>query len=242
LRKKAPTVQDQNGCSACVGHGTSCAITTAHCVAGKPLFGFDASGAPVPCSPRDPYTGGRCYDRLNDGSPETAKLQDEGTFVLSAIEYVADWGVRKTGAPMQYDGAPVNSDCVPLNVNDEPKFDELEADSVNIQPRAHQIISTGAQRVNEICLALDAGHPVVFGMSVDQTFCDYTGGIVGAMGASVGGHCMCLLGYSTVGGKRIFNGRNSWGADGWGEAGDFRCSEAFIAQIDELFAVTSEAS
>ena len=138
----------------------------------------------------------------------------------------------------------MNSDCVPANVNNEPTFLELEKDASNLVPKAHQITSTGAQRVTDICLALDAGCPVVFGTYVDTAFLNYTGGIVGKQNQNDpngGGHCMVLLGYTISGTTVTFIGRNSWGVT-WGESGDFRASTAFVAQMSELFAIALVAS
>lgn len=253
LRPFAPSVQQQYKEGSCVGHGDSCAMTTAHCAAGKPLFGLDAKGKPIPCSPRDIYAGARCDDRKAAGQPNTTPLQDQGTEVLSAVQYMAEFGVRKTCAPMTDTDdngqiVTVNSDCVSSNVNDEPTLNDIEQDSANPVLQAYQITSTGKQRIIDVCLALDAGHPVVFGTYVDSTFLAYTGGIIGAQNTKDpdgGGHCMCFLAYSTnPDGSRVFVLRNSWGdgSDGlgsWGEQGDGRVNEAFVEQIEELFATVA---
>lgn len=235
LRSHAPAVMNQFLCGSCVGHGTSMAISTAYALIGKPLFGLDGKQLPIPCSQRDLYAGARVLDRASSNTP----LEDNGTEVLSAIEFSSQFGVRKTEAPMTdtYNGqiVRVNSDCVSTNVNDEPTLRMLVQDHQNIVPMAHQILTTGASRVRDIKLALDAGSPVVFGTFVDQSFLDYMGGIVGAQDQNDpngGGHCMCLLGYD----GDTFIGRNSWDVT-WGNAGDFSCSTSFISQIDELFSV-----
>jgi hypothetical protein len=247
----APAVMDQNLVGACVGHGGACAVTTAFCAAGQPLFGFDAQGFPVSISQRDGYGGARCIDLMLDGLPNTTQLTDSGTEVLSVIRFYAEWGCRKTDAPMVAVDPDtgesyglVNSDCVPANCNDKPVFGELEQDSLRLVPRAHQIASTGAQRVTDVCLSLDAKCPVVIGTFVDSAFLAYKGGtVVGAQNVNDprgGGHCMCLIGYETqAGGSRVFLLRNSWGTS-WGNNGDAWVNEAFVKQMIELFAVSAK--
>ena len=246
LRPNAPDNQDQYKCSSCVGHGTSCAVTTAFVIALIALFGTDENAKPIPISPRDPYMGGRIIDREEAGLPNTTQLQDEGTEVLSAMLWISRWGVRKTGAPSTFadpdtgETVTVNSDCTPYNVNDEPTQVELAQDALHIVPMPHQFTSSGDQLITDVCLALDAGHPIVEGGIVDSGFEAYTGGVVTAQNMNDprrGGHCMCLLGYYTgPDGKRYFYGRNSWNK-AWGLAGDFIADEAFVKQLVELFAV-----
>ena len=247
----APDVMDQNLVGACVGHGGACAVTTAFCAAGQTLFGYDEHGFPVAASQRDGYGGARCIDLMLDGMSNTTALTDSGTEVLSVIRFYAEWGCRKTEAPMvavdpdtgdSY--GSVNSDCVPANCNDKPVFGELEQDSLKLVPRAHQITSAGKQRVIDVCLSLDAKCPVVIGTFVDSAFLSYTGGtVIGVQNTSDprgGGHCMCLLGYATqADGTRVFLLRNSWGK-GWGNAGSAWVSEAFVGQMLELFAVSAK--
>jgi hypothetical protein len=254
LRSHAPRVLSQNACGSCVGHGAATGIATAADAAGACLFGLDADDLTVACSPRDLYAGARCTDRMLAGLPNTTPLSDDGTEVLSVVQYAREWGVRAIGPmpmravdPVSGDAYDADSDCVPSNVNDEPTFAELQTDSANLLPEPHQIVSSGPQRVTEYCLALDAKHPIVFGTLIDSNFLRYTGGtVIGAQNRrdpDGGGHCMVLLGYRTdpATGKRIFIGRNSWGT-GWGNSGDFECSEEFVKQIDEAFAIVGRAS
>lgn len=239
----APDNYDQNFCGACTGHGISMVFTTAYAVVGKPLFGLLPDGKPVACSQRDPYAGARCLDR----GGRKVLLTDEGTEVLSCVTYIAQFGARKTLAPMLAvnpetgDKYTANSDCVPANVNDEPDLLELEEDFAHPVVTPHQLAGDGS-RITEACLALDAGHPIVQGGWVATPFVKYTGGVLSAqdeLDSNGGGHCTALLGYRTQNGKRIFRGRNSWGKNGWGlqGEGDFEADESFVMALWEMFAV-----
>jgi hypothetical protein len=249
MRDKAPKRVDQNYTSGCVGHGSAMAIAVAFAVASIPLFGVDDAGRPNICSPQDLYVGAMSIDRKLAGWPNTRRFTDDGTEVLSAIQFAAEWGVRRmTNAPLKAvdpqsgESYEADSDCVPATATLEPTFSALEMDAAHLVPVPHQIVTTGPQRVRELCLMLDAGHPVVFGTFVATPFMVYVSGVVGAQNQqdpNGGGHCMCLLGYYTqADGQRVFYGVNSWGT-GWGELGDFECSEAFVAQLQEMFAIVA---
>lgn len=242
MRDFAPSVQDQNECGSCVGHGLDCGISATLAARGKAL-GFTPS-------PHCLYGVARCIDRRED-YPHTdpvnyPPLEDVGTEVLSGIEAASQWGVIPTDAPIiDSNGWLVNSDCVESNVNDEPLFDELVLASTKLIVGARQIISIGPARITEVCLALDAGHAVVFGTMVDSVFMQYgplspSVGIQDEWDPKGGGHCMTCLGYKTgADSRRTFICRNSWGCL-WGKLGDFECSEAFVKQWQDLFALEIE--
>lgn len=73
--------------------------------------------------------------------------------------------------------------------------------------------------VNDIKVALADGNPVVFGVWVDQAFCqDRTGTPQVPIDQQhcIGGHAMLIVGYDDT--KNAFEVLNSWG-HGWGNAG-----------------------
>jgi len=80
--------------------------------------------------------------------------------------------------------------------------------------------TSGQELIDSIKHALQAQHPVVFGMTVDQDFMDVGSDGVVAMPKSKrsneGGHCMVIVGYDDN--KRHWIVRNSWGI-GWGDMG-----------------------
>ncbi len=197
----------------------------------------------------DPGPLADCAPTCSHSGPDTRVLTDDGTEVLSCVQYATEWGVRRmTDAPMlAVDTATgesyvANSDCVPATACCEPTFSALEMDAAHLIPVPHQIISAGPRRITESCLMLDDGHPIVFGTVIASPFFAYAGGVVGVQDQhdpEGGGHCMVLVGYrTTADGKRVFIGINSWGT-GWGTDGDFECSEEFVAQMQEMFAIVA---
>ena len=83
----------------------------------------------------------------------------------------------------------------------------------------YRINSAGRERDNLIKLALQAQHPVVFGMTVDEEYQNYRGGIVQmpkSTRVNPGGHCQIIVGYDDN--KKLWIIRNSWGT-WWGENG-----------------------
>ena len=77
---------------------------------------------------------------------------------------------------------------------------------------------------DQVRAALASGHPVMFGMPVDEAFESYAGGLYpGRSGASLGGHMQTIVGYSSD----AFRVLNSWGT-GWGHGGCSWIAEAYL--------------
>jgi C1A family cysteine protease len=78
------------------------------------------------------------------------------------------------------------------------------------------------QSLADITACIAAGFPVVFGISVYDSFeSDVVAktGVVpmpGANESNLGGHAICMVGYDNN--KRLFKFRNSWGSS-WGDKG-----------------------
>jgi C1A family cysteine protease len=99
----------------------------------------------------------------------------------------------------------------------------------------YRIFDEGASRIDAVISALDARHPVVFGMRVDEAFINYAGpSRVGVpSGPIIGGHAMAIVGYNVLGRDQYeFKVLNSWGTD-WREDG-------FVWFNDELIATWLE--
>lgn len=64
----------------------------------------------------------------------------------------------------------------------------------------YRITSTFKDRIWDVKLALDAGHPVVAGFEIGEPFVEYTGGdlIFYPPGRSIGRHAMIIMGYRIV--------------------------------------------
>jgi C1A family cysteine protease len=95
-----------------------------------------------------------------------------------------------------------------------------------LDPASEKLIQYERVAQDETALktALAGGHPVVFGITVydsfmsDQVAKTGTVPLPGPNEAVQGGHAILLVGYYTSGKQRRFKFRNSWGAD-WGRKG-----------------------
>lgn len=79
-----------------------------------------------------------------------------------------------------------------------------------------RISSSGAEKVGDICQALDNGYPVVFGFQVPRAFAEYDRGfcVWDAPASSdeiVGGHALCLVGHGIAGRPDSVTAVGSWG-------------------------------
>lgn len=97
------------------------------------------------------------------------------------------------------------------------------------------------QNLDEIKQCLASGYPVVFGMTVYESFESQkvaTTGIVPMPKENeqvVGGHCMALVGYDDV--KKVFIDRNSWG-NSWGLSGYCEIPYAYIEKYaDDMWTI-----
>jgi C1A family cysteine protease len=82
--------------------------------------------------------------------------------------------------------------------------------------------------------------PLVTGMDVQQSFMNYVSGVYTPGDPSsdpvLGGHCIGCVGASDT--KKAYKGRNSWGNDGWGEAGYFWIAYGACGFDSEMYALT----
>lgn len=213
LFASAPPVLDQGQTGSCTGHALACSIH----VVGKLAW---------VASPAEIYRNGRAIDR----DLETP-LSDDGAEPNQVFRAVREFGVR----PM----VPLRdrfSDADPVTVNDEPKLGDLEVEAEAMPISDYGIFSFGARRSDDIALAIAAGRPVNVAIAGgSDAFQDYTGGVLPALHAPLD-HYVTLLSYETLrDGSRVFGGRNSWGD--WGEGGNFRLSEAAVAELGDIVAV-----
>lgn len=203
-----PGIKDQGPTSSCVGQAIGTAIDARLRRIGK----WDAPQS----SSHAIYTFARALYRLSGDE----RLDDEGSFPRLAMKGLRDWGVP---SELRW---PFN----PAKINDELPWDVMQAASANRLQAWWRIDSVGKERVEDICQAIVAGFPVVFGIDVDSAFLDHVGKdpIVAIDHAKIaGGHMMCLVGYTTANQARVFRGVNSWGL-GWGDRGYFWAGEGFV--------------
>ena len=88
-----------------------------------------------------------------------------------------------------------------------------------------------AQTTEALKAALAAGHPVVFGFTVYESFESAEVAQTGVLNmpthgeSVVGGHCVVLVGYDDA--TQRFKVRNSWG-EGWGQRGHFTMPYGYV--------------
>lgn len=141
------------------------------------------------------------------GGQSVEALRDEGCVPMHAVQQMASEGVAyESKWPF-----------LPERVNEATPWDVIASD---VGVNAWAKLDTAEQ----VRTAVAAGHPVMFGMLVDQFYEDYAGGLYAArVGPSLGGHMQTIVGYSSDG----FRVLNSWGT-GWGVGGCSWISEAWL--------------
>lgn len=215
----APGIFDQGDVGSCWAHAASRGISTSLALSGTPLPWIPSMDAI--------YRNARCLMRA--AGEFSGALSDTGTDPFYGMQALAQFGVKGMGATVgRY------SDCALSAVAKEPLLGDLEAEAHDLLIGAHQIISSGANRVEDICRALASGSAVIVGVFVDTAFEDWTPS-QGPIGApkdpndpNGGGHALAVDGYDTrADGSRILTVANSWATD-WGDAGRFTAAPAWI--------------
>jgi len=203
-------VKDQKATSACVGFACYTGIELRLAKLGVKFHGSEMGG----------YTLGRMLG-LSDGE----RLVDDGSLARLVLKGVKDFGVIEQSA------WPFSDD--PKIVNKELPLDVYQNASARHMSAWYRLDKPGYGKLDQICQAVAMGHPVPFAVTVDQRFMELSGKkpVEGFDPATrVGGHMMLVVGYTTVGGKRLFRVLNSWGS-GWGDGGFCWMTEA--AMLDE---------
>lgn len=151
-------------------------------------------------------------------------LPDLGAYPHRAFEALEDWGV------VSRERWPDDSDLErPVAV------DVLEAGSSALVTGVFRIREDGARRARIIRESIAAGHPVVFGMAVDDAYMRWAGATTypGRTGEDRGGHAQVVVGYK----PGAFLVQNSWGLD-WGTRGFAWLDEGWI-ESDECYDFTA---
>jgi len=206
VRDSRVSPKDQSSTSSCTGQSTSQALRLAYLKEGIACPDLSALF---------PYYLGR--------SIEGAEGSDGGAYIRDVIKAIMKWGEAAESA-------------WPFNLSAVNKHPNVKAYRSAYDRRGakkyHRIPSGDANGIRQ---ALAAGYPVVAGWQVSQSFEDYDGtGVIPAQEAPfLGGHAICLTGYSADG---TFELLNSWGT-GWGKGGYAIVSEAFVQQATDVWAL-----
>ena len=198
-------VRDQGNTSSCEGQGWSSAVFLRAAIAGAPI--------------EHPSAAALYALALESDQGPKSPLLDEGTYARTIAYILATEGVcaesRWTFDRLLEPGG--------ANVA-RPPWDVLQAGSDARITGYAAVLSTGAQRCSDLRDALAKGFPVTFGAEVDQAFEDGQFETYGGLtGPSLGGHCMCIVGYEP-GRFRILN---SWGPN-WNDHGFYWASDSWI--------------
>jgi C1A family cysteine protease len=193
LRQWCSPVEAQGQIGSCVGNGVVGALEFLQIRNGKPF---------VDLSRMFVYYNARLMSRMQD--------RDEGAYIHMAFGTLSSLG---TCAEEKW---PYDTSKVFIR----PSWGSYRDAYVNKIDSYYSIGGSGQAQKNYIISALQASHPIVFGMTVDKDYMAYRGGPPVAMPKSVragaGGHCQVIVGYDL--GRELWLVRNSWGT-WWGDDG-----------------------
>ena len=167
----------------------------------------------------DPIAANPLYHmaQLKDGI-----VGDVGSRIRTAIKVLQKHGCPKASV------IPYS----PVNVNKGVRADQLIGGWNSSGLKYEMIEFEGEKKLVAIDNALEHGHPVGFGMLVDQRFMDYTGSKVITLPAEdaafIGGHALTLVGPRNSAG--VYRGLNTYGRS-WGDHGFFNISQDYISRL-----------
>ena len=192
LRKWCSPVEDQGHAGSCVANATVGGLEFLQIRNNQPFVDLS-----------------RLFIYYNARLMTQEQTQDNGTYIRLAFGTLSSLGTC-TEAKWPYDLS---------NLFIRPSWGSYREAYPNKIESFYSISGTGQTRIDFVKRALQAQHPVVFGMTVDQDYMNYGGGVV-AMPKSTrlnpGGHAQLIVGYDNN--RRIWIVRNSWGLS-WGENG-----------------------
>ncbi len=205
LRNHVLDVLDQLGTSSCCANAWAQALRIADSISGVKT--------PQLSSREFLYFGARKYDG--------GDIVDMGTQLRSVAKAVV-----KVGRPPESAWPFVEA-----RINDQPPWEAFREAFDHKGPAGYHRVST----LTEIKQAIAAGHAVVGGVDIGQSFEDYSGGIYSAPSgeASLGGHALCFVGYD----EHSFTIVNSWNLT-WGEHGFARVAPSFASAFTDLWCVS----
>lgn len=204
LRAHVIDVLDQGGTSSCCANAWAQALRIADHAAGIK--------SPQLSSREFLYFGARKYDG--------GDIWDSGTQLRSVAKAVV-----KFGRPPESAWPFVES-----KINEQPSWEAFREAFDHRGPAAYHRVST----LTEIKQSIAAGHAVVGGVQIGQSFENYTGGIYSAPHSegSLGGHALCFVSYD----ETSFEIVNSWNTT-WGDRGFVRVAPTFAAAFTDLWSV-----
>ena len=202
-------ILDQGATSSCVAHAFIAAIHIAEVRARLPF---------APCSRLFAYYNAR---RLMD--PQVLPIVDDsGTYPRTCAE-----GLAKFGVPDE-EYWPFST--FTFKVNRRPNYTAMTMANPRTGGSYVKIYERGDQRLSAIESAIVAGHPVVFGTTVRESFLDMHGPdfVQIQEGDIAGGHAMAIVGFEPFLGRMRYRVLNSWGPK-WRDGGLVWLDQSLIA-------------
>lgn len=156
------------------------------------------------------------WNAKNEMWPNQASNPNSGTYNRLAMDVLARFGVC-TESRWPYDSN---------NATIRPSIMSYREAVVNRFDAFYSITGQNDDRLTSIVQALGQKHNVLFGTTLDQSFLNYTSGVIHKpTGTSIGGHAMVICGWDPS--RQAFKVRNSW-SPSWGESGYCWMHEDYI--------------
>lgn len=217
MRTKMPSVYDQLQTGSCTGNATAAAIDYNEGKQGRPFI-----------------TPSRLFPYFNARVIEGTQDTDAGAQVRDVIKAVATLGIC-TEAEWPY----IESNCT-VAPSTNCYADALK----NVVSSYASVGGMDGPSIDDLRGTLYDGEPVIFGMSVYESFESNAVAQTGflpmptANEKMVGGHCILMVGYDDK--KQVFEIRNSWGAD-FGDGGYFYMPYSYITPLltDDFWTIKS---
>jgi C1A family cysteine protease len=197
MRTQMPPVYDQGQIGSCTGNATSAAIDYNESREGRPFI-----------------TPSRLFIYYNARAIEGSTASDAGASVRDVIKGVATLG---TCTEVEWPYNPVDVVVTPSAKSYADALPHVVTNYASVGGQA-------GPSVDDLCEQLAGGEPIVFGISVYDSFesdAVAATGLVPMPGINdklEGGHCVLIVGYDDS--RKLFEIRNSWGCS-WGDNGYF---------------------
>ena len=192
LRNKCPDIYDQGKLGSCTANAISFA------------YEFDQ----MKQKESNPFVPSRLFIYYNERDRDGSVDSDSGSTLRSGIKTINKIGVCKS-SDWPYDITQFTVKPPTILYEEAKNHRSIKYKKVE-------------QRISQLRMALKSGYPIVFGVSIYESFESletYNTGIVSMPNIDekmMGGHAIALVGFDDK--KRHFIFRNSWGKD-WGEKG-----------------------
>lgn len=204
LQSLMSPIEDQGSLGSCVAHASTGAIEFLEL---KELKENSGGAEVFPDKTFDPIS--RLFNYFNARALDGHADQDSGTTISSVIRAMKTWGIcRESIWPY-----------LPKMVNKAPDSNAYKEGAQHIVLGDYRLDNTVMDQLKQ-CLV--TGYPIIFGMSVFDSFMSEESARTGLIPmpsrkeTMVGGHALCMVGYDDS--NHAFIIRNSWGIN-WGMHG-----------------------